>query len=232
MHQHNPANLDSLPRELHYLIFDLLDYGTSISLSQTSRLFRTTVSPQKCTTIDKQIFVFRAERFQSIRRQSMLGCYYCYRVLPSLEFSDYDHVPTRHDPNGILEPRACFGCSVRERLLVEGDAERVGGKSVHLCRGCLQLKEGRFCTDRQWCEQCLFEKLCRDFVFGKVHCAWCKDTFRLRLGRGKEDQLKPEGRGHWTVLMWIHWLVFFEWVVFFEQWCREPWKFQEMAALM
>ena len=221
MHEPAPAALNALPRELHHLIFDNLDYETSIALSQTNRLFHNIVSPQRCATKDKELFVFKAELFGSHRRNSMYGCYFCYRILPATAFSDYDHRPTKHNHVRILDPRRCLCCAIKQGFISKGSATQWRGKHVRFCGRCLNLREGRSCPYCELCEQCLFEASSGDFVAGRVRCSWCKDTFRLRLSRGEEERPKAADRSHWTVSMWIEWLVFFDWVICFRQWCRE-----------
>ena len=53
----NSATLETLPTELQLQIFDMLDYRSSIMLSQTSHHFHATVSPRKCHSQDKTSFV-------------------------------------------------------------------------------------------------------------------------------------------------------------------------------
>jgi len=57
--------LECLAPELQSMIYDLLDYQTSIRLSQVSRYLNAMVDPQDCTADKNSNFVARAQYWAS-----------------------------------------------------------------------------------------------------------------------------------------------------------------------
>ena len=119
------------------MIIDDLDYGTSIALSQTNRLFHAIVAPEKCTKSNKDLFLFKAELFRSNQQRSMLGCYHCHRILPHTEFYEIDNRPTLHRPAPldyitIVRPRDCVNCQIEKGHWKRGIGEGVMNRLLWL----------------------------------------------------------------------------------------------------
>ena len=149
------ATLEILPRELHLHIFDFLDYRASIMLSQTSRLFHTTVSPQKCYSGDKTSFVRTIGTSAYASTDDHFGCYLCYRVMPASEFGDKQLLGDRRKEDKECTRGFCIACGFANSIYTLGTRITKGRIHMWFCHVCHLLKDEHACEDCGRCDRCV-----------------------------------------------------------------------------
>lgn len=102
--------LETLPPELRQHIYGLLDYGSAILLSGTSRFFNNDNPVAFVCLEQRSTYVLHAETFP--QNKMRLACFRCLRLLPRLGFPLAMRVGAYAQYAGSLEwKRSCRGCS-------------------------------------------------------------------------------------------------------------------------
>lgn len=151
--------LQTLPVELAWKIFELLNFPSALFLSATCRsLHFSPRSPVSFQSIaDKNAFLVDAEHFDQHWGKN-LACCHCSSMKPKEQFSKSQSQGLYNRYRARGTSRFCLDCGVASEYYLPGHKVRSRGGASRLvitCGTCPALTSGWFCAACKVCEDCL-----------------------------------------------------------------------------
>jgi hypothetical protein len=140
--------LQTLPVELQWKIFELLDFPSALFLSATCRSFHfSPKSPVSFQSIaDKNAFLVDAEHFdQHWQWDKNYACYHCSSMKPKEQFSKSQSQGLYNRYRARGTSRFCLNYGVASEYYLPGHKVRLRGGGRHLiikCGACPALTSG------------------------------------------------------------------------------------------
>lgn len=154
------ASFQALPTELHWKIFDYLDYASALFLSETCHVIHIRDPLRLQSPFDKQDFLSVAENyaqhFTRTRTARRYACFYCNTIKPRIQFAK-DMVKGPYNKNRPwTRSRYCLDCGARQGFYGAGErVRRTDGVVLWKCTVCPVLTDGFYCVPCGKCHDCL-----------------------------------------------------------------------------
>ncbi|ORY57778.1 uncharacterized protein BCR38DRAFT_413692 [Pseudomassariella vexata] len=138
-----PSRLQSLPYDIHYEIWGILDFRSALFLKITNHWFYDNLNLDRLPTTTKRDFLVRAEHFP--QNWDRLVCFCCDRLLSKDSFGNTQRKGPhgKNSPNliGARYDRYCWDCGAEHRLYPHSHAipVRKGNEYFYYCSKCRQF---------------------------------------------------------------------------------------------
>lgn len=151
------ATLLGLPRELHAIIFEHLEYRSAIMLSRTCFYFHRTLDPVKVVNDTvKEIELDYLEFVPQHADDKGFACFKCWKIKPRDAFAKKQVTAKRGKGHDDAERRFCSDCGTSKGFYLRGNQVRMTDGTLYWkCVRCTELKDGLYCTYCTLCQDCL-----------------------------------------------------------------------------
>ncbi|KAK7424745.1 hypothetical protein QQX98_000323 [Neonectria punicea] len=142
--KHAPLLFQCLPFDIHFEVVRLLDFGSALNLTSTSRLFHYTLNPR--AILPKRALVdlmHERDTAEQNRGEERFACYKCYRFFPKHKFAEKATVDRKSNKGRRITKegdRFCFDCSAKNRLFDHLHPISNGILTYYFCHNCGQYK--------------------------------------------------------------------------------------------
>lgn len=122
-----PSNLQDLPLELQYKIFEFLDYPSALFLTATCRFFHhnSSKTPLEFQSVaDKELFFLKAENFCHNVGNLGYACFKCFEIKSYREFARKQVSGDRRKGGGCAYRRFCVDCGLIYNIYARGSRVR------------------------------------------------------------------------------------------------------------
>jgi hypothetical protein len=175
------ASLQTLPLELQWQIYELLDYPSALFLASTCQSIRS--SPKNPLTFNsnnnRAMFMSVAEHLPQHSNRRGYACFRCNVVKPRDHFSVTQVLKKRDKGNVQSFCRFCIDCGLSKNIYSRGQQVQKADGLVHWkCFSCATLK-GPFCFA---CTKCS-DYLGLTAGFGENECPSCGKHFHSESNR-------------------------------------------------
>lgn len=175
------ASFQALPVELHWKVFEYLNYASALFLGATCRVIQARDPMQFQSIADKHDFLFVAENYAQHLIARRYTCFYCNTIKPRKQFAK-DMV---RGPYNKKRPytRSCFclDCGAKEGFYEPGEkVRRTDGVVLWRCSVCPALTDGFYCVPCEKCHDCLIAEYGPQSERCPAPACMARDAERLR----------------------------------------------------
>lgn len=150
------ASFQALPVELHWKVFEYLDYASALFLGATCRVIQARAPMQFQSTTNKNDFLFVAENYAQHLVARRYACFYCNTIEPRIKFAKDMVRGPYNKKRPYTRSRFCLDCGTREGFYDAGEkVRRTDGVVLWKCSVCPALTDGFYCVPCEKCHACL-----------------------------------------------------------------------------